>query len=136
MVWSATSRCETVADEAMFHSQGRSSGQTPLSSSKRAMVETRRADAVRACELRVWEDAVQASQHSTGARPRHPPPRHMKYDHNALGLCEEEVEQAGFEGSADLLRLGEPLLVLLRGDTLAELDEGELPDLRATNGRR
>lgn len=48
VVWRETSRCETVVEDVMLHIHGRSSGQTPLSSSKRAMVETRRAEAVRA----------------------------------------------------------------------------------------
>jgi hypothetical protein len=118
VVWRATSRCEAVLDEAMFHNQGRSSGQTPLSSSKRAMVETRRADAVRAWELQAPAARVSRS----GARA-------TAKEENALGLGEEKVKEAGLEGGADLLRLREPLLVLLGGNTLAELDERELPDL-------
>lgn len=48
MVWSATSRWAAVVALAVFHSQGRSSVQTPFSSSNLAMADTRRAEAVRA----------------------------------------------------------------------------------------
>ena len=50
-------------------------------------------------------------------------------DVHALSLGEEEVKEALLERGADLLRLCEPLLVLLGGDALAELDERELADL-------
>ena len=48
MVWSATSRWAAVVALAVFHSQGRSSVQTPFSSSNLAMADTSRAEAVRA----------------------------------------------------------------------------------------
>lgn len=118
VVWRATSRWETVPEEAMLQSQGSSSGQTPFSSSRRAMVETTRAEAVRAWELkRVKARISRVQARPDGAKT------------SVLGLGEEEVEQAGLQGSPDLLRLGKPLLVLLGRDALPELDERELPDL-------
>lgn len=56
------------------------------------------------------------------------PSRGREHD-DALGLGEEELEEAALERVADLLGLCEPLLVLLGGDALAELDERELADL-------
>lgn len=52
MVWSATSRCVAFGADDACQSQGRSSGQTPASSSNLAMAATRRAEAVRAWPLR------------------------------------------------------------------------------------
>lgn len=50
-------------------------------------------------------------------------------DGNARGLADDHLEDAGLDGVADGLSLAKPLLGLLRGDPLAELDEGQLANL-------